>query len=99
MSCAAGPTSAQSSSAAAQPMTSDPNAAAQPPAAAPAAPGAPDATANPNAAKGLQPAQIGIAFAPEHAGAKESCGAERLQLDEEVENGLGFAAANGEHAV
>jgi hypothetical protein len=45
----------------APPMTSDPNATAQPPAAAPAAP---DAAANPNAAKGLQPAQIGIAFAP-----------------------------------
>jgi hypothetical protein len=48
----------------AQPTTSDPNAPAQPPAAAPAAPAAPDAAPNPNAAKGLQPAQIGIAFNP-----------------------------------
>jgi hypothetical protein len=55
---------AQAPAAQAQPMTSDPNAPAQPPAAAPAAPAAPDAAANPNAAKGLQPAQIGIAFAP-----------------------------------
>ncbi len=35
----------------------------------------------------------------EDAGADERGGAERIELDEEVEDGLGFAAANGEHAV
>ena len=35
----------------------------------------------------------------EDTGADERGGAERINLDEEVEDGLGLAAANGQHAV